>query len=225
MTRCGEEVHIDAADRVDRRTRSSTRPCRRSPEARRHPGPVRSTGRPPPGRLSRRTRPPWPCPRSSRRRSRRRRGSGWPASACPPGSIRPPSGPTPPPRPAHDAPGCPGTGRRACARRRRALPRAWPGPVPRPSSRARTRCPRSVNRSRIASDVAGDGGIGMPNGITTWIARRRARRDPRRYASSNMAASLGAGGHLNGAPHTPTIASPAEKDGRMSRTDSAPGSE
>ena len=28
---------------------------------------------------------------------------------------------------------------------------------------------RSANRARIASDVVGDGGIGMPNGMASWI--------------------------------------------------------
>ena len=30
--------------------------------------------------------------------------------------------------------------------------------------------PRSANVARIASEVSGDGGTGVPNGITTWIA-------------------------------------------------------
>ena len=37
---------------------------------------------------------------------------------------------------------------------------------------------RSANAARMASEVAGDGGIGVPNGITTWI--ETSSRTPRR---------------------------------------------
>ena len=85
--------------------------------------------------------------------------------------------------------------------------------------------PRSANPARIASDVSGDGGIGEPNGITTWIVTSSRTPRSRRNSSSRNAASLGAGGHLNGAPHTPTIAFPARNDGSTSRSVSAPATE
>src|SRR5574341_507283 len=93
----------------------------------------------------------------------------------------------------------------------------------RAGSRAHTRrlerkvIPRSAKAATNALEVAGDGGIGAPNGMTKLISH--ASRTPRvvRYSCSNKAASLGAGGHLNGAEVTPTIARPFEKVGSTSR--------
>ena len=84
---------------------------------------------------------------------------------------------------------------------------------------------RSAKLARIAADVSGEGGIGVPNGITSlmWTSSRRPRS--RRDVSSSNAASLGAGGHLNGVPHTPTIAVPERNVGSTSRSVSAPATE
>ena len=85
--------------------------------------------------------------------------------------------------------------------------------------------PRSAKRARIAAEVSGDGGTGAPKGITTWMWTSSRTPRARRNSSSRMAASLGAGGHLNGAPQTPTIAVPDVKLGRTSRSCSAPATE
>ncbi len=84
---------------------------------------------------------------------------------------------------------------------------------------------RSANRARIAWDVAGDGGIGMPKGMATWIVTSSRTPRLRSSSSSSSAASLGAGGHLNGVPHTPTIALPPEKFASTPRAASAPATE
>ena len=112
-----------------------------------------------------------------------------------------------PPR-ARGAPGCRGTGRRAGACRRPARPRASPASSDATRGSGTNSMPRSANRARIASEVSGDGGTGAPNGITTWIWTSSRTPRARRYSSSRIAASLGAGGHLNGVPQTPTIAVP-----------------
>ncbi len=84
---------------------------------------------------------------------------------------------------------------------------------------------RSANRARIAPEVSGDGGTGVPNGITTWILTSSRTPRSRKNSSSRIAASLGAGGHLKEGPQTPTIAVPDVKSGSASRTVSAPATE
>ena len=85
--------------------------------------------------------------------------------------------------------------------------------------------PRSAKAASSARDVSGDGGTGIENGITREISH--ASRTPRatRSSCSSNAASLGAGGHLNGAPQTPTIARPRENAGSSSRSRAAPATE
>ena len=73
---------------------------------------------------------------------------------------------------------------------------------------------RSANRARIACEVSGDGGSGVPNGMTSWMVTASRRPRSRRYSSRRIAASLGAGGHLNGVPQMPTIAWPYVKPGQ-----------
>ena len=74
-------------------------------------------------------------------------------------------------------------------------------------------------------DVSGDGGTGVAIGNAIVISQ--APRTPFfvRKSCSRSAHSLGAGGHLYGAPHTPTTACPLEKPGRTSATRSAPATE
>ena len=73
--------------------------------------------------------------------------------------------------------------------------------------------------------MSGDGGTGVPNGIASVISQ--SSRTPRsdRQSCSSSAASLGAGGHLNGAPQTPTTARPLENVGSTSRSRAAPATE
>ena len=54
---------------------------------------------------------------------------------------------------------------------------------------------------------------------------RRVTTDLDAYEADVLVIALGAGGHLNGAPHTPTIALPAVKVGSTSRSRSAPATE
>ena len=84
---------------------------------------------------------------------------------------------------------------------------------------------RAENSAISAADVSGDGGTGVPNGSTNeiWQASRTPRAVSASWSSS--AHSLGAGGHLNGAPHTPMTAWPAENSGRIPASRSAPASE
>ena len=221
-----EEVHVDAADLVV----AELDPARAGAVVVRGLGlarePARSAGRPRRARRPRRTRPPSACPRSSRRPPRRRRGIAWRASPGPPGSSRPGSCPTPRPRPAPDARGCRGTGRR------------------------RSRVPSSSTASCVAGSSDVDRAVGheldAALGERRQDRRRRCRAragpacrtasrpgcGPRRErlaragsSSRSIAASLGAGGHLNGAPHTPTIAVPERSDGSASRAASAPANE
>jgi hypothetical protein len=67
---------------------------------------------------------------------------------------------------------------------------------------------RFANSSISAAEVSGEGGTGVPSGITNEIWH--CSRTPRAVSSScnSSAHSLGAGGHLNGAPHTPMTACP-----------------
>ena len=73
--------------------------------------------------------------------------------------------------------------------------------------------------------MSGEGGTGVPNGMTNeiWHASRTPRAAS--SSSSSSAHSLGAGGHLNGAPHTPTIAWPSENVGMIWASRSAPARE
>ena len=85
--------------------------------------------------------------------------------------------------------------------------------------------PRSSNAARSASEVSGDGGIGLENGMTTSISQRS--RTPRsvRWSWRSNAHSLGAGGHLKGAPQTPTTARPSSKAAIFAVIRSAPTTE
>ena len=85
--------------------------------------------------------------------------------------------------------------------------------------------PRSSNSAISAADASGAGGIGAGSGIVNVIWQ--ASRTPRSVSAScsSSAHSLGAGGHLNGAPQTPMTAWPSENVGRISASRSAPASE
>ena len=92
----------------------------------------------------------------------------------------------------------------------------------------RTRCPARRTRRASAADVSGDGGTGVAErDHERDLAARRGRRAPRGSRASSSAHSLGAGGHLNGAPHTPTIARPSENGAapRRSRVGAGDGVE
>ena len=84
---------------------------------------------------------------------------------------------------------------------------------------------RSAKAPSSASEVSGEGGTGLPSGSTKVISQRS--RTPRsvRWSWRRRAASLGAGGHLNGAPQTPTIARPRSNSGSSSASRSAPATE
>jgi len=69
--------------------------------------------------------------------------------------------------------------------------------------------PRSSKVDTSALDVSGEGGIGAPKGMTSEILVASLTPRSRRYSSNNSTASLGAGGHLNEGPHTPTMAAPS----------------
>ena len=127
-------------------------------------------------------------------------------------------------RPAErSASGPRGTGRRAAQPRRRGGPRSR-GRIERraPVSGDATRCSRSANAARSASDAAGEGGIGTGNGMTSAISDRC--RTPRltRWSCIRSAVSLGAGGHLNGVEVTATITRPPAKLASTSRNANAP---
>ena len=85
--------------------------------------------------------------------------------------------------------------------------------------------PRRSNSASSAAEASGEGGTGRPNGITKEIWQ--ASRTPRAVSasSSSSAHSLGAGGHLKGAPQTPISARPREKVGMISASRSAPATE
>ena len=60
-----------------------------------------------------------------------------------------------------------------------------------------------------ASDATGDGGIGMPKGMTSEISELARRpRCVRKSCASRALSRLEAGGHLNGAEVTPTTRPP-----------------
>jgi hypothetical protein len=84
---------------------------------------------------------------------------------------------------------------------------------------------RSANAATKAADVSGDGGTGVLKGIMKVISQ--SSRTPRstRKSCSRSAHSLGAGGHLNGAPHTPTTARPRENVGSTSASRAAAATE
>ena len=121
---------------------------------------------------------------------------------------------------ARGAPARRGTGRRASRRRRRARATLRVGIERARRSRSGTNSmPRSANAARSASDASGDGGIGAAE--RHHDRDRRRRRAGRARAGSRAASSavsLGAGGHLNGAPHTPTITAPAVNAASTSRS-------
>ena len=73
--------------------------------------------------------------------------------------------------------------------------------------------------------MSGDGGTGVPNGITSVISQSSRKPRVERWSCRSRAASLGAGGHLNGAPQTPTTAWPRVKAGTTSRRRAAPATE
>ena len=83
----------------------------------------------------------------------------------------------------------------------------------------------SAKAATSAREVSGDGGTGLPNGMTNEISQ--SSRTPRadRKSCRSSAHSLGAGGHLNGAPQTPTTARPCENAGSISLSRSAPATE
>ena len=76
--------------------------------------------------------------------------------------------------------------------------RCGPGRASGPAARGATRCPARRSDARAASDAAGDGGIGVPSGMTREISDRSRRPRSVRKSCSSSAVSLGAGGHLNG---------------------------
>ena len=75
---------------------------------------------------------------------------------------------------------------------------------------------RSANAVSSAAEVSGDGGTGRGSGMTSVISQ--SFRTPRAVSESCSisAHSLGAGGHLNGAPHTPITTRPSENVGTIS---------
>ncbi len=85
--------------------------------------------------------------------------------------------------------------------------------------------PRCSNSASSAAEVSGEGGTGAPNGITKEISQASRTPRARSSSSSSSAHSLGAGGHLNGAPQTPITAWPAEKVGMIAASRSAPATE
>ena len=112
---------------------------------------------------------------------------------------------------------------RQLACRRRGRRRCAPGRARRRGGRRSARCrarrtplpapPRSPARAAPACRA----------GSRRRSGRRRARPRAFSSSSSSRAHSLGAGGHLNGAPQTPITACPWEKVGRISASRSAPG--
>ncbi len=81
---------------------------------------------------------------------------------------------------------------------------------------------RSAKAPTSAAEVSGDGGTGVMNGSTRVIVHwsRTPRRT--RLSCSISAHSLGAGGHLNGAPQTPITALPELNASSLSRMPKAP---
>ena len=73
-----------------------------------------------------------------------------------------------------------------------------------------------------ASEAAGDGGMGTPNGITSDMDELSRSRRCTRKSWSKSAVSLGAGGHLNGVEVTPTMTRPPSKLAKTSRRAKAP---
>ena len=100
-----------------------------------------------------------------------------------------------------------GRGRREARCRPRAAPPAA-GIEQRDASHRDEPDVRSAKASSSASDVSGDGGTGRRSGSKRVISQalRTPRADEGRAASARH--SLGAGGHLKGAPQTPTTARP-----------------
>ena len=79
------------------------------------------------------------------------------------------------------------------------------------------RMSRSAKAAIKAFDVSGEGGTGLGNGSTSVIAHWPRTPLLVRRSCSRSAHSLGAGGHLYGAPHTPTRAWPLTNVGRIAR--------
>ena len=73
--------------------------------------------------------------------------------------------------------------------------------------------------------VAGDGGTGVGRGRTKVISQRSRTPRSTRWSWSSRHASLGAGGHLNGASQTPITAWPSSNRGTAPARCSAPGTE
>ena len=84
---------------------------------------------------------------------------------------------------------------------------------------------RSANASISAAEVSGEGGTGVPKGMTKVISQASLTPRSTSWSWSSRQVSLGAGGHLNGAPQTPITARPAEKPGMMPASRSAPATE
>ena len=74
--------------------------------------------------------------------------------------------------------------------------------------------PRSSNAARMASDAIGDGGIGVPSGMTTSISELSRNPRAERNSCISSAVSLGAGGHLKGVLVTATMTRPATEGGQ-----------
>ena len=69
---------------------------------------------------------------------------------------------------------------------------------------------RSANAASSASDVPGDGGTGLAERHDERdLALGRGRRARQVVVAAAEPHSLGAGGHLNGAPQTPTTSAAA----------------
>jgi hypothetical protein len=84
---------------------------------------------------------------------------------------------------------------------------------------------RSRKRARIASEPGAVAGIGVPHGDTTLMSIASRTPRPAKYSSSSIAASQGAGGHLNGSLTTPTTTCPPVTEGNTSRRATAPSTE
>ena len=176
--RAREEVDVDATDAtgaeldvagaapaVGLRLLAAAQTARSATQRRRGLLPRR---RPPPSarRSSRRPRP------RTRPETASRASSGSRARSRP---LRPSRSPRP--RRGRGASGRRGRGRRAARCRRRARRRLVPGRESSRGGRGRTRCHARQRRQRARWDVSGDGGTGVPNGMTKEISQ--SSRTPR----------------------------------------------
>ena len=71
-------------------------------------------------------------------------------------------------------------------------------------------------------EASGEGGMGTGRGMTRATSERSLRPRSRRNVSVRSAASLGAGGHLNGVEVTPTTTRPPSNPSSTSRRANAP---